>query len=111
MIQVRNVRCPTCGAPKLTPAKTAYVYCDFCGSLTDYDFQKACENPQSNMPGPAYEQLIRDTCLVGPEGWVKERLVAYARAGVTTLLVSPIAADHAGKVRAVERLRILADQV
>ena len=30
--------------------------------------------------------------LVGPIGYVKERLAAYAAAGVTTLLVSPLAA-------------------
>jgi F420-dependent oxidoreductase-like protein len=57
------------------------------------------------------DDLVRDTCLVGPESYVKERLGAYAAAGVTTLLVSPLAADHAGKVRAVERLRALADEV
>src|SRR5205823_4674440 len=27
----------------------------------DYDFQKACENPQASMPGPAYEALVRET--------------------------------------------------
>ncbi|MBS1724525.1 MAG: hypothetical protein JSS66_16405 [Armatimonadetes bacterium] len=58
---VKKTNCHNCGGAKTLPPKTAYVYCDFCGSLTDYDFQKACENPQSMMPGPAYEQLIRDT--------------------------------------------------
>ena len=58
---VKKTNCHTCGAAKTLAPKTAYVYCDFCGSLTDYDFQKACENPQSMMPGPAYEQLIRET--------------------------------------------------
>ncbi|MBL8065151.1 MAG: hypothetical protein JNM34_04745 [Chthonomonadaceae bacterium] len=58
---VKKTNCHTCGAAKTLAPKTAYVYCDFCGSLTDYDFQKACENPQSAMPGPAYEQLIHET--------------------------------------------------
>jgi F420-dependent oxidoreductase-like protein len=56
------------------------------------------------------DDLVRDTCLVGPEGYVTERLAAYAAAGVTTLLVSPLAPTHAEKVRAVERLRDLAGE-
>ena len=58
---VKKTSCHQCGGAKTTPTKTAYVYCDFCGSLTDYDFQKACENPQSAMPGPAYQQLVQQT--------------------------------------------------
>ena len=58
---VKKTTCHNCGGAKTLAPKTAYVYCDFCGSLTDYDFQKACENPQSAMPGPAYEELIRQT--------------------------------------------------
>lgn len=58
---VKKTTCHNCGGAKTLAPKTAYVYCDFCGSLTDYDFQKACENPQSNMPGPAYEELVRQT--------------------------------------------------
>lgn len=48
--------CPTCGAPKQRPSVTAYVYCDFCGKLSDYDFARACENPAAR-PGPVYEKL------------------------------------------------------
>lgn len=48
--------CPSCGAPKTRPSVTAYVYCDFCGALSDYDFAKACEKPLER-PGPAYEGL------------------------------------------------------
>jgi predicted RNA-binding Zn-ribbon protein involved in translation (DUF1610 family)/uncharacterized Zn finger protein (UPF0148 family) len=48
--------CPTCGAPKTRPSQTAYVYCDYCGALADYDFQKACERP-AEAPGPTYQAL------------------------------------------------------
>lgn len=48
--------CPICGGHKTRPSATAYVYCDFCGALADYDFQKACEKP-AERPGPAYEAL------------------------------------------------------
>jgi LSD1 subclass zinc finger protein len=36
---VKQVDCVRCGAPKQLPTKTAYVYCDHCGALTDYDFR------------------------------------------------------------------------
>jgi DNA-directed RNA polymerase subunit RPC12/RpoP len=49
-------RCPSCGAAKSRPSATAYVYCDFCGSLADYDFRKACEQARE-LPGPVYEKL------------------------------------------------------
>jgi predicted RNA-binding Zn-ribbon protein involved in translation (DUF1610 family) len=51
--------CPTCGAPKQRPSATAYVYCDYCGSLSDYDFARACEKPLAR-PGPVYEQLAAE---------------------------------------------------
>jgi LSD1 subclass zinc finger protein len=51
-----RTRCGHCGAAKSRPSTTAYVYCDFCGSLCDYDFRKSCEQPMQ-MPGPVYEAL------------------------------------------------------
>jgi F420-dependent oxidoreductase-like protein len=50
------------------------------------------------------DELVRYTNLVGPRGFVEERLAAYAEAGVTTLLVHPLAADSAEQVRHVEEL-------
>ena len=38
---VKRVNCRKCGAPKLLPSATAYLYCDFCGTLMDYDFRLA----------------------------------------------------------------------
>jgi F420-dependent oxidoreductase-like protein len=46
--------------------------------------------------------LVENTNLIGPEGWVRERLAAYREAGVTTLLATPVGPDQ---VRTVERLR------
>ncbi len=57
------------------------------------------------------DDLVRDTCVVGPPGHVKERLATYAAAGVTTLVVSPLQPTHAERVRAVEELRALVDDL
>jgi len=50
------------------------------------------------------DELVRHTNLIGPRGFVKERLAAYAEAGVTTLLVHPMAGDTAEQRHYVEEL-------
>jgi F420-dependent oxidoreductase-like protein len=50
------------------------------------------------------DDLVRNTSLVGPSGFIKERLAAFAEAGVTTLLVHPYAVDTAEQNRYVEEL-------
>lgn len=54
--RVLAVSCLACGAPRTRPSPTAYVYCDACGSLVDYDFSVAIGLPIA-QPGPAYEKL------------------------------------------------------
>jgi DNA-directed RNA polymerase subunit RPC12/RpoP len=53
---VRRSDCPNCGAPKKLPSATAYVYCDYCASLMDYDLRKASENDAP--PSPEYPQTV-----------------------------------------------------
>lgn len=53
------------------------------------------------------DELVRDVSLIGPESFVKERIAAMAEAGVTTLNVTPIAEDAAGRVKLIEQLRTL----
>ena len=53
------------------------------------------------------DELVRNVSLVGPRGFVRERLAAYAEAGVTTLLVHPLSSDRRESVRFVEELRAL----
>jgi F420-dependent oxidoreductase-like protein len=53
------------------------------------------------------DELVRSVSLVGPRGFVKERLAAYADAGATTLLLQPLSGDRRESVRFVEELRSL----
>jgi F420-dependent oxidoreductase-like protein len=53
------------------------------------------------------DELVRQVSLVGPRGFVEDRVAAYAEAGVTTLLVHPLTADRREYVRFVEALREL----
>jgi F420-dependent oxidoreductase-like protein len=52
--------------------------------------------------------LLEKTSLIGPEGYVRERLAAWREAGVTTLTITPIAGTHADRVRLIERAAELA---
>jgi DNA-directed RNA polymerase subunit RPC12/RpoP len=56
---VKRCSCAVCGAPKKLPTITAYVYCDYCASLIDYDLRRACEGDTS--PSPEYAALVNGT--------------------------------------------------
>jgi F420-dependent oxidoreductase-like protein len=53
------------------------------------------------------DELVRDVSLIGTPGFVKERVAAFAEAGVTTLNVTPIAGTAAERVKLIETLRSL----
>ncbi|MFC9786688.1 LLM class F420-dependent oxidoreductase [Rhodococcus sp. NPDC127528] len=55
------------------------------------------------------DELVRAVSLIGPAGYVKERVAAFAEAGATTLTVTPMAADSAGRVKLIEDFRNLID--
>ncbi|HEY0933309.1 MAG TPA: LLM class F420-dependent oxidoreductase [Trebonia sp.] len=52
--------------------------------------------------------LAEKTSLIGPHGYVKERLAAYRESGVTTLNVTALAATHGQRVKDIEAIRALA---
>jgi F420-dependent oxidoreductase-like protein len=49
--------------------------------------------------------LVEKTSLIGPQGYVKERLAAYREAGVTTLNVTSLAPTHERRVKDIETIR------
>ncbi len=53
------------------------------------------------------DDLVRDTSLIGSASFVKERVQAYAEAGVTVLNVVPLAENAAGRIKLIEQLREL----
>jgi F420-dependent oxidoreductase-like protein len=53
-------------------------------------------------------ELLERTSLIGPEGYVRDRLAAYRESGVTTLNIMPLAPTHEGRVELIERVRQLA---
>jgi F420-dependent oxidoreductase-like protein len=53
-------------------------------------------------------ELVEKTALIGPLGYVKERLAAYREAGATTLNVTALSPTHERRVSDIETLRTLA---
>jgi F420-dependent oxidoreductase-like protein len=84
-----------------------------------YGFEKEAEEIQDlYLDGKKQEaaakvpyELLQKTSLIGTEGFVRDRLAALKESGVTTLNVTPIAGDHAARVRLVEKVRDLAASV
>jgi F420-dependent oxidoreductase-like protein len=52
-------------------------------------------------------ELTEKTSLIGPLGYVKERLAAYRETGVTTLNVTTLSPTHAQRVADIEAVRSL----
>ncbi|HZE31993.1 MAG TPA: LLM class flavin-dependent oxidoreductase, partial [Actinoallomurus sp.] len=84
-----------------------------------YGFEKEAEEIQDlYLAGKKQEaaekvpyELLQKTSLIGTEGFVRDRLAALKASGVTTLNVTPIAADHEGRVKLIEKVRDLAASV
>ena len=53
-------------------------------------------------------ELVEKTSLIGPHGYVKERLEAFREAGVTTLNVTALSPTHERRVKDIETVRSLA---
>jgi F420-dependent oxidoreductase-like protein len=51
------------------------------------------------------DELVRRSSLIGPSGYVRERLEVLRESGVTTLNVTPMAGTAAERVRLIERVR------
>ena len=81
-----------------------------------YGFEQAAERVQDlyldgkrdEAAAALPEEFVRGVSLVGPRGYVAERVAAFADAGVTTLHAVPLAPEHAQRLRAIEQLKAMA---
>jgi DNA-directed RNA polymerase subunit RPC12/RpoP len=55
---VKRANCPRCGAPKTLPSATAYLYCDYCGALMDYDFRLANAGTNLSLTNTVFHRLM-----------------------------------------------------
>ena len=82
---------------------TSYGYGDVANHLQDLYLDGKKAEAIEAVP----DELVRNVSLVGPRGFIKERLAAYAEAGVTTLLLQPLSGDRHESMRYVEELQSL----
>lgn len=55
---IKRVNCSQCGAPKSLPSTTAYIYCDHCGMLIDYDFRIANADTNAGITNTVFHRII-----------------------------------------------------
>ena len=55
---IKRVSCTRCGAPKSLPSATAYLYCDYCGALIDYDFRIANADTNAGLTNTVFHRLM-----------------------------------------------------
>ena len=77
-----------------------YGYVDEAIAIQDNYLAGEKEKAASLVPA----QMLRDTNLIGPKNFVKERLAAYSEAGVTHLSITPVGGDP---VETIETLKSL----
>ncbi|WP_457147920.1 LLM class F420-dependent oxidoreductase [Mycobacterium sp. URHB0021] len=82
---------------------TRYGY----GDLADHIQDLYLAGKKSEATDAVPDDLVRNVSLVGPRGYVKERIAAYAEGGATTLLLQTLSGDRREALRFVEELRDL----
>ncbi len=75
-----------------------YGYEREAGEIQDLYLDGKKDEAAAKIPA----DLLEKTSLCGPEGYVKERLAAFAESGVTVLNVTPIAEDPVKLVEQVQ---------
>ncbi|MBP7972708.1 MAG: hypothetical protein WBB44_01225 [Candidatus Nanopelagicales bacterium] len=55
---IKRAECQRCGAPKKLPTKTAYIYCDYCAALVDYDFRIANADTNAGITNTVFHRLM-----------------------------------------------------
>ncbi len=51
---MRQCTCGQCGGPKKLPSASAYMYCDYCSALVDYDLRVAIRSSEAIADPAAY---------------------------------------------------------
>ena len=57
---VKQVDCATCGTTKQLASATAFLYCDYCGALVDYDFRQSYADASADITNTVYHHLVAE---------------------------------------------------
>ena len=81
-----------------------FGYADEAGQIQDAYLSGRKDEAAALVPA----DLVEKTSLIGPHGYVKERLAAFREAGVTTLNLTALSPTHERRVSDIEAIRALA---
>jgi F420-dependent oxidoreductase-like protein len=81
-----------------------YGYEEEAGKIQDLYLDGKKDEAAALVP----DELVRSASLIGPEGYVAERIAALREAGVTTLMLQPLDGSPEGRLRTVETMKRLA---
>jgi F420-dependent oxidoreductase-like protein len=84
---------------------TRYGY----GALADRIQELYLSGQKAEAIAAVPDELVRAVSLIGPRGYVKERIAVFREAGVTTLLATPLTADGGEYVDYMAQLQQLLD--
>ncbi|KDE98806.1 F420-dependent oxidoreductase [Mycolicibacterium aromaticivorans JS19b1 = JCM 16368] len=82
---------------------TRYGY----GEVADHIQELFLSGRKAEAIAAVPDELVRNVNLIGPRGFVKERIAAFAESGVTTLLATPTTTDAGEYISWVEELQQL----
>jgi F420-dependent oxidoreductase-like protein len=83
-----------------------YGFADAAATVQDLYLSGKKDEAAAALP----EELVRGVSLIGPEGYVRERIAAFAEAGVTTLALQPLDDSRENRLATVATMRELCDR-
>jgi len=75
-----------------------YGYEDEAEKIQDFYLSGQKESAEAAVP----DDFLKSTAMVGDEGWVRDRVMAYKESGVTRLSISPTGPD---KLKTIEKVK------
>jgi F420-dependent oxidoreductase-like protein len=83
-----------------------YGFADAAETVQDLYLSGKKDEAAAALP----EEFVRAVSLIGPEGYVAERISAFAEAGVTTLALQPLDDSRENRLKTVAKMRELCDR-
>ncbi|WP_029433471.1 LLM class F420-dependent oxidoreductase [Blastococcus sp. URHD0036] len=83
-----------------------YGFADAAGTVQDLYLSGKKDEAAAALP----DELVRAVSLIGPEGYVAERIAAFREAGVTTLALQPLDDSRENRLKTVATMRQLCDK-
>ena len=75
-----------------------YGYEDEAEQIQDFYLSGQKDSAEAAVP----DEFLKATAMVGDEGWVRDRIMAYKESGVTRLSINPVGPDRLETIEKVK---------